>query len=294
MGIVKILTIILNVIIILITLYLIFLYIKSQNFKVYPCYNIIIISIILFIDNILRLVPTKDFNEIIQYGQAFLLTCLDKLILTTLTAQTFIIYMGVCQTKLYFGYERCIFFITLVISLLISTGISIYFITIGLDFYSTYFYCKGNDTKKIIDTIFNAIFLFLNLVFIILLLVYISKKKRDASLGIIEDLDYGHHHTRMVSMFIINSLLFIESYLIIYDAFPTDEVDLIYLITCLIIDIYYTINKIVIQETLKIFCTSYYEKKYPTVKNDSLTGGDDSDDDDDNNKNERKSSFSDD
>ena len=95
-------------------------------------------------------------------------------------------------------------------------------------------------------------------------------------------------------MFIINSLLFIESYLIIYDAFPTDEVDLIYLITCLIIDIYYTINKIVIQETLKIFCTSYYEKKYPTVKNDSLTGGDDSDDDDDNNKNERKSSFSDD
>ena len=62
-------------------------------------------------------------------------------------------------------------------------------------------------------------------------------------------------------MFIVNSSIFIESFLIIYDKFPLDEVDLIYLISCLLLLLYYTINKIVIRETLKIFCKKEYEDK---------------------------------
>ena len=48
--------------------------------------------------------------------------------------------------------------------------------------------------------------------------------------------------------------MFVESYLIIYDIMPADFIDLTYLISCLLVDLYYTINKIIIKETMKIFC----------------------------------------
>ena len=90
------------------------------------------------------------------------MTCLDKLILTTLTAQTFIIYLGVYKTKFYFKNERYIFFITLTISFLISSWISVFFIIKDIVNYDMYFYCEGTQEKILVDTIFNAIFLFLN------------------------------------------------------------------------------------------------------------------------------------
>ena len=294
MGLELILTYALNVIIIIITFYLIFLMIKSKNLRVYPCYNVLYLSIILFIDNVLRLVPTANMPEFFQYSQAFLLVCLDKLLLTTLCAQTIIIYLGVCQTNTYFNHERPIYFSTVVINLIIGIALSIVFLKLnGITNYggeSNYYYCGSDKTKELIDTIFNSVFLFINSIFTIILLIYISGKRKDAKLGLIEDLDYGHHHTKILFMFIINSLLFVESYLIINDII-TKYVDVIYLITCIVIDIYYTMNKIVIKETMKIFCRKAYDKKYPLIKkNDSIT--DDDDEDDDNRK--KNSSFSED
>ena len=288
------LTYALNIIIIIITFYLIFLMIKSKNLRVYPCYNVLYLSIILFIDNVLRLVPTANMPEFFQYSQAFLLVCLDKLLLTTLVAQTIIIYLGVCQTNTYFSHERPIYFSTVVINLIIGIALSIVFLKLnGITNYggeSNYYYCGSDKTKELIDTIFNSVFLFINSIFTIILLIYISGKQKDAKLGLIEDLDYGHHHTKILFMFIINSLLFVESYLIINDII-SNYVDVIYLISCIVIDIYYTMNKIVIKETMKIFCRKAYDKKYPLIKkNDSIT--DDDDDDDDNRK--KNSSFSED
>jgi hypothetical protein len=265
--------------------------IKSKNLRVYPCYNVLYLSIILFIDNILRLIPTSNMHESLQYSQAFILVCLDKLLLTTLVAQTIIIYLGVCQTNVYFDHERLIYFSTVFINLIIGSAMSIIFLKLNgktnYDNDSIYYYCGSSDTKELIDTIFNSVFLFINTIFTIILLIYISGKKKDAKLGLIEDLDYGHHHTKIVFMFIINSLLFVESYLIINDII-SNYVDVIYLISCIVIDIYYTMNKIVIKETMKIFCRKAYDKKYPLIKkNDSIT-----DDDDDEDTRKKNSSFS--
>jgi hypothetical protein len=288
------LTYALNVIIIIIAFYLIFLMIKSKNLRVYPCYNVLYLSIILFIDNILRLIPTANMHGSLQYSQAFILVCLDKLLLTTLVAQTIIIYLGVCKTNVYFDHERLIYFSTVFINLIIGSAMSIIFLKLNgktnYDNHSIYYYCDSSDTKELIDTIFNSVFLFINTIFTIILLIYISGKKKDAKLGLIEDLDYGHHHTKIVFMFIINSLLFVESYLIINNII-SNYVDVIYLISCIVIDIYYTMNKIIIKETMKIFCRKWYDKKYPLIKkNDSIT--DDDDEDDDNRK--KNSSFSED
>ena len=75
------------------------------------------------------------------------------------------------------------------------------------------------------------------------------------------------------------------SYLIIYDKIPADFIDLIYLISCFLVDLYYTINKIIIKETMKIFCKDLYQKKYPEIKKrntiDLGTGDGDDDDDED-------------
>ena len=264
MDITFIITIILNIIIILITLYLIFLFIKSKTFHIYPCYNIMALSFILFFDNILRLIPTKDAGNPLKYIQAFLLTLLDKLVLTTITSQAIIIYLGVCHTKLYFNKERALYFIISITGIIISIIVTSIYISFGITNYngdSIYYYCKGEDKKKIIDTIFNSIFLFLNILFIGILLIYLTIKKTEETLGLIEDLDYGHHRTKIVIMLFINSFTFVESYLIIYDIIE-NNVDLIYLLTCLIIDLYYTINKIIIKETMKIFCKSIYYSKY--------------------------------
>lgn len=292
---VKIITYILNFIIVIITFYLLFLLMKSKNFKNYHCYNIIILSFLVFFDNILRIIPSGDV-KFLQNIQAFLLTFLDKILLTTIVSQTLLTYFGVCHTDFYFTKKngRLIFFLSLIIGIIISAILSLIYLSIaGTINYGTYYYCDDSYTKRVSDTIFNGVFLLINSIPLILLLIYFSKKKNEVSLGLIADLDYGHHYTRITLMFIFNSLLFIESYLIIYNKFPTDEVDLIYLITCLIILSYYTINKTIIEETKKIFCKNNSDKNYSNInKNENLTADDDESDNEE--KNKRNDSFSDD
>ena len=82
-------------------------------------------------------------------------------------------------------------------------------------------------------------------------------------------------------MFLINSFMFVEAYLITYDKLPDDFIELIYLISCFLVDIYYTINKIIIKETMKIFCKGLYNKKYPQIKKSGTIDIGVSDDDDD-------------
>ena len=267
---------VLNCLIILITLYLLFLYFKCNNFKTYPCYNIIILSFIILIDNLLRLFNTEDSKRIIQYIQAFSLTLLDKILLTTITSQVFIYYLGVVKTKFYYDYELYIFFLTLIITITIDISITIFYFYILDDITNykdknykgnKYFYIQGDNLKKIADTIFNSIFLFLNTLFIIILIFYIYKKIQQSKQGLIEDFDYRYSFVKILLMFISNSCIFIESYLIIFDKIKIEYIDLIYLTTSLFLDLSYTLNETVRKETLKIFCKKIYIKKYGRISN---------------------------
>ena len=271
-------TLIINIIIIIISFYLSILYIKSKTLHIYPCYNFLILSFIIFLDNIFRIIPL-DNNDAFKYIQAVLITSLDKLILSIVVFETVIIYLGVVKTKFYYNNEKIIFYTGLISNLIISFALGGIFVYISehLEKYGIYYYCQGNNTKKIIDLIYNSIYLFINTFCIIILLLYMSTKKEEAEEGIIEDLDYGRHYMKILLMFIFNSLAFIESYLIIYDKLPVPDkyIDLVYLITCLIIDLFYTLNKIIYKETLKIFCRNIYDKKYPQLKNNSSTSTED-------------------
>ena len=77
---IMIITIILNVVFVLISFYLLFLFIKSKELHNCPCYNMMIISLIILIDNASRLLHSSNFPETLQYIQAFILTFLDNFI----------------------------------------------------------------------------------------------------------------------------------------------------------------------------------------------------------------------
>lgn len=301
-----VISIILNIFIIIITFYLIFLYIKSSAFKIYPCYNILVLSIILFLDNIFRLIPTEDASLGVQYIQAIILTSFDKLIFLNVLSQVLIRYLGVCHNETYFDNEKKIFFLILFLSLGVSFALGFLFILFGaeydgdsdndLEHYGLYYYCKDSEGKKYIDIIFTS-FIIISYTFLTILLIkFITRKQGEESLGMINELDYGHHRTTLLVAWLINSLFFFLSYLIIYNILPGDYVDLIYCTSCLLIDLNYTLNKIVTKETMRIFCKKSFEKKYVLVKKTNTVSENVYEEDEDQNKKDDKNTdeFSDD
>ena len=269
----NIILIILNVFIILITLYLSFLFIKSKSFNTIPCYNMIIFSLILCVDNILRIIPLADENQekkdfgFIAKAEAFLLVWFDKLILATLSMQAVIFFLGVVKTNFYYAHEKAIFTITFTISLVITSILSgIYIFAFGLTIYGNYYYCddpEGN-IKKYIDTVFNSIYVLINIVCLADTLCYIWNKRKEQTFEDIQDFDFKRFLRRTIIMFILNNWAFCLSYLIIYDQIdiPIEQsIDIIYLTTCFAITLFNAINRTVWKETQVIFCNKTFDEK---------------------------------
>ena len=261
-------TYILNAFLILIAIYIFILYVKDKNFHEIPCYNMMIISLLLFLDNILRVIPVGNI-DVLQIIQASILVFFDKFLLNTLTVQAILFYFGVILNKKYEKNKKAIFITSFSISFIISIILATTYIIIGgRTSYGIYWYCGDNSVKKIIDPIFVGILIAINSFCILILLGYLYNKINKVSKGEIEDLDYCHNFTRVLLMFFVNMLTFIEQYLIIFDVFDFNEVnvDFIYLSTCLIIDLYYTLNKTIYDETCFIFCNKPIKK--PKKMND--------------------------
>ena len=250
-------SIILNCFIIIISLFLFFLFIKSPTFHTYPCYNIIIFSFIILFDNILRIIPFDV--TVINYIQAFLLAFLDKLILATLSIQVLIFYLGVIRTKFYFAHEKLLFFISLIANIIICSVLSIIYIVfsepnIRKPKERYFYYCGQYSHKTLIDTIFNIVYLIISLYCSVILLIYLSGKKKQAAEGKIEDLDYDHNFIRTLILFFLTIIAFLESFLIIYDVLTGIATEILYLGTCFVIDLFNSYNKTILKESLRIIC----------------------------------------
>lgn len=267
-----ILTMILNFILILITFYLQFLYLKTEEFYAYPWIYILNLSISISINNIVRviLIP-KSWSNILmfQYFQAFLLVFFDKFILLILTMQIFIIYIGIMKTVFYYRHERTIFFATFFGSLLFSLIIGVVYLYFGIVKYGIYYYARDTHLKHIMDTVFNSIFIFLNTFFSVVIIINIILKSKSIKASMKSSDGNNYNICRILLMFIFSSLLYIEVFLILYDKLPfsNDLIDFIYLITCFLIDVIYVFNPKVIFETKKLFCKCFYIPKKPRMIN---------------------------
>ena len=256
--------------IILIVLYVIFIYIKSKEFHSYSCAYIIILNISILIDSIFRIIPVGDDKtkyKWLQYIQAFILASLDKYILLDLTLQVFIIYLGIMKTDFYYKHKKAIFYITFFTSMGLSFLMGGLFLLGDVTDYGLYWYTKDKSIKKIFDNIFNSVFLTLNTFFCIIVIINICIRKEEIEKGMLNENDYEHDLNRMIIIFITNTLIYVESFIIIHDVINIKGVyiDLIYLVSCLILTLIYSINKFVINETKKIFCKKVLLKSKPKI-----------------------------
>ena len=260
--------VILNVFMLLISLFFFFLLVKSKAFGNYQCYNIIIFSLAMLIDSVVRIIPFTDDDpnnlSFFEYFQAFLLTFLDKVIIAAITTQTLLFYLGVIHTKTYFENDKKAFFITLAINVVICLVLTIIYISGGIRSVHRrlYFYCKQSKFKDLSDPIFNSVYLLPNLYCCVVLLMYLFSKIKEVKKGLIEDAGYNHHFIRALIMTLLNIATFLESYFIIFDILNGEKTDIIYLSTLLLINLYNCGNKTVIKETMKIFCKNKYKQKY--------------------------------
>ena len=251
---------ILNAFMILIGIYLAFLFIKSKALHTYSCYNIAIMSCTILLDNIIRIIPTKSLHYSCQYAQAIFLVLFDKMIVTILTMQVIVVYIGIIKTEIYEKYQKIIFILGILSCVLISAILTpIYVFGPGKIKFNEemYYYCQTDWTpKKIIDGFLNGALFAINFFCSIVVLIHYVKKKKEAESGAIEDLGYKQKWIRFLVLFFINTLMIIEQFLIVFGAFRNTFIntDIVYLVSCLIIDLGYSINDIVIKETLRIIC----------------------------------------
>ena len=278
---------------IIITLYLVLIYIISKSFRSYPCYLNIILSSIIVINNILRIIGIGEVGTGKCYFQAFTLAVTDKLFFSSLSINAFLSYIGVVYFQFYTNNIKCLFIILNTIALFISITFGLIFILIKDPVsYANVCYVDGNDYKIMTDIITTFCLYLLYLYCNIKLLLYIIKVIKELYETEKSAKNFSRHFYRILFSIIITTLSFLVVILIIKDSLFLDDdlIDLFYIIVCLIVDLFYTFNKTVIRESYKLFC----KKRAENENNENLKKENDDDDndneDDDKDKNDKDDS----
>ena len=265
--------IILIVMMFIISLFFFILFIKSKAFNKYECYNLIIFIFVILLDCVVRIIPFSDDDDssinIFEYLQAFLLVFFDKIILAALTTQTILFYLGVIHTKTFKNNDKKAFFISFVINIVICSSLTILYIYFGgirLANHRRYLYCDTSELKDISDPIFDSVYLIANLYCSIILIKYLFRKIKEIEKGITEDYDYKHNFKKAIIVTLLNIIIFLESYLIIFGILKEEKADIIYLSTLLLISLFNSCNETVIKEAMKIFCKNKYKQRYGNDK----------------------------
>ena len=266
-------TLILNALLIPIFCCLFFIYIKlckenssTKNNRTYytiSYFNIMWLSFILLVDNIIRLIDTRKFDTKIQTIQAIFLTYLDKIIIIIISIINLFDFWMKTYKKFYIKHQKKIFWITLVITRLGNIVLTGYFFIIspGITNYkddnyegNIYYYHKYIDSKVIVDLWFDLIFGAINLILIIFMLIRNLREECKVLQGESEDNDYCRRSIYYLFLLIINLGLIIESILIIKKKINIKIIDIIYLSTCLIVDLFYAVNEVTKSKLSECFC----------------------------------------
>ena len=273
---------IISAIITLITIFLIIIYSVNRNFRSYPFFFNIIITLSIAIDNIIRLIPASNGNGIESEDksalcqiQAFTLTLFDKLMLTLMTVFSAISYLGIFHQQFYKKNEKLLFIILPIFSLIICIVCSLLFFGQGITNGGEYCYVvTNNDVKKLVDSIVTGFLFIVNLICIIRILSRIIVLRNENQDMGRED-SYNHHLIRFISGLIINLITFIYVLLLINKLLPHDlgfVKDLIYILISLMVELFFTINHELINYIKKIFhCGDDIDDNDNLVPNNDLS-----------------------
>ena len=227
---------------------------KNNIIRSYPCYLNIILSTVIAINNLTRLITTEEEQSFACQLQAFILAVFDKLISTTITVNSYLTYRGLCDNEYYIEHIKQFFIITNSIGLFISILFGLIFTIRG----TTYFkvcYVNGGPPKEIPDSILTGILFLIYLYCTLKTLLFLIKNIRNINKESVEReymKTYSLHFYRMLLSLFLCSIFFLVTLLIINDSlfFPYEYIDLTFITLCLVIDLFYTLNKTVIKQTL--------------------------------------------
>lgn len=220
----------------------------------YPCYLNIILSSIIAIDNISRLFTNKKEGFFCQF-QAITLAIFDKLIYTTMTVNAYLTYIGLSNNEFYMENIKKLFIITNSISFFIAIILGIIFLCNGTVNYNVC-YVKGGYFKETTDTIVMSILFVIYLYSSVNSLLFLLRNIKELSLNNSSINGYLIHFYRIFVSLFLSSLSFLITLLIINDSlFMNDDfIDICFISTCLVIDLFYTLNITIIKETIKLCC----------------------------------------
>lgn len=245
--------------IVIFNIFLIFIYIKSK-FNSYPYYFNIFFCIVISLNNIIRLIhrdiDKQKITDICKV-QAVFLTLFDKLILSCVCSYSVINYLGTCRTESYKNNVKIVYIVLGLFSLIISVISTIIFINQGYSHHSEYCYAStSNNVKKIADSIITGILFFISILCLSILMKNLIqlKGKFESSESPEKISRIKYHICRFCFDICINIALFIYILLIINKALPFESFvkDLIYILLCLIIEMFFTMNMEFIKETKRI------------------------------------------
>ena len=248
------------VVIVLFNIFMIFIYCKAK-FNSFPFYFNVFFAITISLNNIIRLITSdrKHDEEVsaICKVQAIFLTFSDKLILACVCSYSVINYIGMIKTEFYKSSEKLIYIVLAIVSLLISIISTIIFISQGYSSHSEFCYADtSNNVKKISDSIITGILFGVSLLCLVILIANVIKLKNTIESEAPERTsNIGYHICRFSFDIIINIVLFIHILLIINKAIDSDGSyvkDLIYILLCLVIEVFFTVNREFIKETKRI------------------------------------------
>ena len=270
-SILLLITILMNLLAIVIPSYFLYFYIKLKELHSFVCGHIIALSFSILLNNLIKLIPlgSDEKYKTFQYIQAFLLESLDKFILFILVGQAFILYIGDTYINFYSKFKRHIFFSSLFGCSGLSFLIGGLYLLFGVKRYGIYFYIDGKIAKKIIDNIIISALLICN-TFLSMRAIWSIKNKTGIENEFINLMK--KHFRRIILMFIVNSIILVESYFIVWEILPVSYIgiDLIYTITCILINLIYSINELIIKETKKIFIKKEFGLESKITKDISL------------------------
>ena len=257
----ELITMIINALIIFINIILIIIYIKNKAFHHYSFYCNLLLLIVILLNNIVRIFQTLEknskLNKFICYGQAILLSFSDSLILLIISMISSLAYFSVINKEYYKLHEKSIFLIFFFISLLISIILPIIYLFIDSPIKTSDHYCcpKDNEFNRIIYFSFTTLLLCLNVYNILSMLFYFSDKKKFHILHEGQNkLNYNYIFITLFLMLFSDGLLFfiillkIDNILLLQD----NDIDLWYILSCFIVEIFYCINKKILNLLLNI------------------------------------------
>jgi hypothetical protein len=228
---------------------------SSTNVRTYACYINIILSASIAINNIVRLITSEEKSAFACQLQGFILALFDKLIGTTIAINSYLTYKGLCDNSNYIENIKIYFIVCNSIGFALSFVFALIFSIRGT-YYETVCYVEGGPEKEIPDTIITSILFAIYSFCTIKTILFLVKNIKELAL----EKDYNKtsfsfHYYRMLVSFLLCSFFYFLTLLIINDSlfFSFEYIDLTFITLCLVVDLFFTLNRTVIKQTLRCF-----------------------------------------